>query len=336
MHQPNGGRGFSLTELLVVVAIIAVISALVLPTIQAVREAARGVVCSGNMRNLGMYMLSYAADRKGALPPAHQRWWLPWNGNADYTQGKSVHDDVWGDPWNFWTYYVARMQFDAEGGTDTQWWTARWPWMKEAGNLRYFQCPSAPVQFAYLSDPPPGGYTWKHELLSSSYGMNSAYLGDTSAAYLRGKGSGDPPTVEAYIADRPWLGMHATKGRSGWPGYGIGGGAMHDAGRRLNGIPKHSSTIMLAEHQGSRSSGFTTITDPPFVQDPIDAQGNPLIASGSRAAPFDTDWTDRSLAVRASHRNRANFLFIDGHISALRPWDTCGTDWMQPNMWTGR
>ncbi len=60
--------GFTMLELMIVMAIIAVLIALLLPAIQSAREAARRAQCSGNMAQLGLAFANYVATHS-VLPP---------------------------------------------------------------------------------------------------------------------------------------------------------------------------------------------------------------------------------------------------------------------------
>lgn len=70
-------RGFTLVELLVVIAIIAVLIALLLPALSKARQHANQVACMSNMRQIGMGLISYANDNQQWLVAALNSYDLP-------------------------------------------------------------------------------------------------------------------------------------------------------------------------------------------------------------------------------------------------------------------
>jgi prepilin-type N-terminal cleavage/methylation domain-containing protein len=79
--RPRSAHGaFTLVELLVVIAIIGILVALLLPAIQAAREAARRTQCMNNQKQMALAALNYENTLK-ELPPIYvstdQRWRLP-------------------------------------------------------------------------------------------------------------------------------------------------------------------------------------------------------------------------------------------------------------------
>jgi len=62
-------RGFTLVELLVVIAIIAILAAILFPVFAKAREKAEAASCLSNLKQLGTAVLLYASDHDNRLPP---------------------------------------------------------------------------------------------------------------------------------------------------------------------------------------------------------------------------------------------------------------------------
>ena len=133
-------RGFTLVELLVVIAIIGVLVALLLPAVQAAREAARRSSCTNNIKNLALGCLNYESSAK-KLPYGRKfNYWDSYTWTQlvlPYIEQQAVYDMYWTLPDQKWvTPTGGTASSNGPIGDDTRMRTAR------TSNIPLFYCPS--------------------------------------------------------------------------------------------------------------------------------------------------------------------------------------------------
>lgn len=155
-------RAFTLVEMLVVVAILAVLIALLLPAIGQVRELGRRAVCASNLRQMSLALLNYASDRNGWLPE-HYRSYHKYDEGPD-AEGNAV--------------VLNGLHYDKDG---------QWELFKQYGfATELVTCPSRPddVHFRPWDWYVPDSQVWVDMVYTSyqfTYGLRERQPRDWSA-----------------------------------------------------------------------------------------------------------------------------------------------------------
>jgi len=151
-------RAFTLTEVLVVVAVIALLLAILIPSIKAARARARMAVCGSNIRQLAFANLGYATENKGYFVLAAEDIGVAFGGRKRW-HGVRKSASVSADP--------AENMFDP----------ARGPLARYLGkDGRVKKCPS-------FRDYTDDGALGAFEAACGGYGYNATYIGGRADVY---------------------------------------------------------------------------------------------------------------------------------------------------------
>jgi len=242
MRRPRQSRAFTLVELLVVIGIIALLIAILLPSLQKARRAANTVACASNIRSILQAMHIYASQNNGAIP-----------GSA-WTTAQFVYNDVKsGTPnptytdtncpsiiciydWACPVLKIMGVKFDESLGSKE----ARWHF---AVNFKGFRCPENQI----LSSAYPGGPSFTTDLMPSYNtaqgfllrdGVNNTNTSGTVSAAFWDCPSSYTPRIDKvgsgagkiYIADGARYSARDTQPDSDIAIRGAYGGAFSDVG----------------------------------------------------------------------------------------------------------
>jgi len=285
-------RAFTLVELLVVIAIIGILVALLLPAIQAAREAARRAECNNNLKQLGIALQNYhdtyerypigSRHRDPASPPLRNLWnsgrhrkGTPLVKLLPFVEHGNLYDGL------------DQLQ-DVEGQLDA---------MNPRPQMDAYRCPSDPYE---NTGSPPSNYGMSMGSQRSSSRGCGQYQGHLQGDVSHGS-TNDGARISGVFSRYTW------------------------AARMRDITDGTSTTITVGEilpkcgdhHRGGwrNSNALWTSTVAP-----INYPTCPGEAPGHGGSPYDcnsdANWTT-SQGFKSKHPGGAQFVFCDGSVHFL-------------------
>ncbi len=176
---------FTLVELLVVITIIGILIALLLPAVQAAREAARRMKCTNNFKQLGLGILNYESSF-GVFPPPYTR---------DYTENSVTYAHK---EHNMLTFILPFIEQQAI--YDLYVWNENWSnganYDATKNDIALFICPSAPRGRKWISDYATNEFVHMHSTL-----VTNGHVADRSNWYNLFQPFKYGPTSTADVRD---------------------------------------------------------------------------------------------------------------------------------------
>lgn len=311
MSTRSTRRAFTLVELLVVIAIIGVLVALLLPAVQAAREAARRMSCSNNLKQIGLGLQNYH-DAFKTFPYGvreHNRWGISWwVGVLPFMEQENLYDSL-------------DITVNDPGLAGNQ------PGLQSGLEIDFMICPSSPVDKMVVH----GG----KDILSPSYVGISGVHSDLA---ITGGFTEERLITCCAVTDSDTRTTTATAGQASGggvltPNQSIGMAAVTDGTSNTMMVSETSDWALLAGVKKHVDAGYinggwllgTSETRVPTT--PIPTSGSKIFNITTLRYPIGDQEFDRDgvasnrgannplLSAHSAHS--ANTVFVDGSVHFL-------------------
>ncbi|MCH2206185.1 MAG: type II secretion system GspH family protein [Lentisphaerales bacterium] len=308
MNIKNIGR-FTLLELLIVISVMGILITLLFPSLTRAKEEAKLAVCGSNQKQINVGLYGYSANNSGKL--TYTAWDLGENWPNAAPSDPNDHPNGAGKLGGHGVSWTDNINVYMGGDLHT--------WEDKLGILD-IDDPRALPGFVCPSD------IWGPEMsgkAAMSYGANERILGKTNpnAAPVDDNGDGIIDNKVPYH-------------------YDDDGNALNQIGQRFAGQiidPSASFTISDApiNHRNSSRQGSTHgrhSISRLYNENSPDPKAQLMI----QFWPSEEEWERLNMAALEVHRKRFNYLFVDGSVKVMNPYNTLGTgDLRKPKgIWT--
>lgn len=299
--NPGHPQGFTLVELLVVIAIIGILIALLLPAVQAAREAARRMACQNHLKQIALGMHNFESSKR-KFPPmisigSNQYRWSPQARILPYMEESGIADQFTFDQ----DYHDVRI------GTE----------LLKATRIPVYLCPSEEndrVRLDGSGNPRdyPINYgvncgVWKvYNPTDGSGGLGAFYPGDGLGTRAYQDGMSKTLMLAEVKAYNPYY----RDGGGGNETPPTDPGAVCSLGGNFKTNSGHTEWIDGRAHQ----TGFTTTFTPNTA---VVCNGNDVDFNSSRVGVSDTNTTYAAVTARSYHPGAVNAALMDGSVHTI-------------------
>jgi prepilin-type N-terminal cleavage/methylation domain-containing protein/prepilin-type processing-associated H-X9-DG protein len=277
-HLRRPLHGFTLVELLVVIAIIGILIGLLLPAINAAREAGRRTQCKNNLRQTGLAMYAYN-EAYGRFPCCD----IAGLGSHDTTQKE-----------RFWCYLVRCAPFIED--------------VREAKNVDFLTVSYDPKMLPYLqmahpvflcpSDPTGIKPCEEEGFPAPQYAIAQADYAGCMGDYVNGSGVGQTPAYGNHAYPTPIRGMI---GRYSWSARVVD---VTDGLSHTFMVGECVGSLCICQNYGVECYGTTA--------HPINYMNQSLLSDPPTLS--NPRW-DESVGFRSLHPGGAHFCMGDGSVT---------------------